>query len=128
MSLDRFQQKREDRSALLRAGGDGGPDALAPPAAGFAARALRDAAVRCRPRRRTPLRRGMVPIEVHAFGKCAAVLGFQATAATRHQEQVCLQTRDEGSLCRPPHKPRDSFSDGDACPPSGCGEALAGRG
>ena len=45
MRLDRFQQEIEHRSTLLRAGGDGGPDPLAPASAGFAARALRNPAI-----------------------------------------------------------------------------------
>ena len=45
MRFNRFQQELEGRSALLHAGGNGGPDALAPAAPGFAPCALRDPAV-----------------------------------------------------------------------------------
>ena len=45
MRFNRFQHELEGRSALLRAGGDGGPDTLAPATPGFATCALRDPAV-----------------------------------------------------------------------------------
>ena len=45
MRLDRLQQELEGRSALLRAGGDVGPNVFAPAAPGFAPRALRNPAV-----------------------------------------------------------------------------------
>ncbi len=45
MRFHRLPQEFEDRSTLLCACGDGGPDPLAPAAAGFAACALRDPAV-----------------------------------------------------------------------------------
>ncbi len=45
MSMNRVQKKLEDRTTLLGVGGDDRPDPLAPAAAGFAARALRNPAV-----------------------------------------------------------------------------------
>ena len=99
MRLDRFQQELEHRSALLRAGGDGGPDALAPAAARFAARALRNPAVDHHETnllfrqivRRLDARRGneaevRLAVLVKPFGQVLSVLALGHTSGRRAKD------------------------------------------